>query len=134
YTQSPQAIQAYGYVASQITAAFGNIANEKAGYQTAPEWGIMPRLPDGVWLPNSQMQIDTSGASTVTLTAIGGDSLLAVVGNGSATLNGGNGTSDLMYGGTGSTSFNPGPGNDYLFAAYNATGTQTFNDNTGNNY
>ena len=60
--------------------------------------------------------------------------MLAVVGGGSATLTGGNGTTDLMFGGTGSTTFNPGPGNDYLFAAYNATGTQTFNDNTGNNY
>jgi hypothetical protein len=135
YTQSPQAIRAYGFVVSQVANAFALAGqNEAAGYQATPEFSIMPRLPDGVWLENSQMQIDTSGASTVTLTATGGDSLLAVVGNGTATLTGGTGTSDLMFGGTGSTTFNPGPGNDYLFAAYNATGTQTFNDNTGNNY
>jgi hypothetical protein len=143
YTGSPQAIQAYGFVVSQIAYAFslngsdfssGSGATLADAYQNYPQWSIMPRLPDGTWLPNSQMQIDTSGASTVTLTATGGDSLLAVVGNGTATLTGGTGSSDLMFGGRGATTFNPGPGNDYLFAAYNATGTQTFNDNTGNNY
>jgi hypothetical protein len=143
YTQSPQAIQAYGFVVSQIAYAFslggstfsaGSGGNLTAAYQNYPQFSIAPKLPDGVYLQNSQMQIDTSGASTVNLTASGGDSLLAVVGSGTATLNGGSGSSDLMFGGTGTATFNPGLGNDYLFAAYNATGTQTFNDNTGNNY
>ena len=73
YTQSPQAIQAYGFVVSQVEYAFAlEGQSETAGYQQYPEFSIVPRLPDGVWLQNSQMQIDTSGASIVTLTATGG--------------------------------------------------------------
>src|SRR5205085_2268583 len=135
FTQSPQAIQAYGFVVSQIAYAYSlSGANETQDYQQFPQWSIVPRLPDGTWLQNSQMQIDVSRASTVTLTANSGDSLLAVVGNGTAILNGGSGTTDLMFGGTGWTTFNPGIGNDYMFGAYNAIGTTTFNDNTGNNW
>jgi Ca2+-binding RTX toxin-like protein len=132
YTHSPQAIQAYGFVVSQVAYAFAlEGTNETAGYQATPEFSIVPRLPDGVWLQNSQMQIDTSGASTVTLTATGGDSLLAVVGGGTATLTGGTGTCDLLYGGSGPTTLKAGTGNDYLFGG---SGSTTFVDNTGNNY
>lgn len=132
YTQSPQAIQAYGFVVSQVAYAFALAGeDERAAYEAAPEFSIMPRLPDGAWLPNSQMQIDVSGASTVTLTATGGDTLLAVVGPGIATLTGGTGTIDLLYGGSGPTTLNAGIGNDYLFGG---SGSTTFVDNTGNNY
>jgi Ca2+-binding RTX toxin-like protein len=132
YTQSPQAIQAYGYVVSQITYAFNlGGASVAVGYQTDAQWSQMPRLPDGVWLPNSQMQIDTSGASSVTLTARGGDSLLAVVGNGTATLTGGSGGCDLLYGGSGPTTLIAGTGNDYMFGG---SGPTTFVANIGNDY
>ncbi len=132
FTQSPQAIQAYGFVVSQVAYAFALAGqDEAAGYQATPEFSIVPRLPDGIWLENSQMQIDTSGASAVTLTATGGDSLLAVVGSGTATLTGGTGTCDLLYGGSGPTTLNAGTGNDYLFGG---SGPTTFVDNTGNNY
>src|SRR5262249_30801672 len=131
YTHSPQAIQAYGYVVSQIAYAFGQAPSEAAAYQSDPIWSQMPRLPDGVWLQNSQMQIDTSGASTVSLTAHGGDSLLAVVGNGTATLTGGTGGCDLLFGGSGPTTLRAGTGNDYLFGGSRPT---TFVDRTSNNY
>ncbi|MBV9481335.1 MAG: hypothetical protein JO249_11360 [Acidobacteria bacterium] len=132
FTQSPQAIQAYGFVVSQIAYAFTLAGeSETQAYQQYPQFSIVPRLPDGTWLENSQMQIDTSGASTVTLTARGGDSLLAVVGNGTATLTGGNGGTDLLYGGGGRTTLVAGTGNDYLFGG---SGPTTFVDNTGNNY
>jgi Ca2+-binding RTX toxin-like protein len=77
------------------------------------------------------MQVDTSNSSTVTLTAAGGDSLLAVVGNGTATLIGGSGGTDLLFGGSGPTTLIAGTGNDYLFAGAGAT---TFVDNRGDNY
>ena len=132
YTQMPRAIQAYGYVVSQIAYAFAQAGqSETAAYQLNPEWSQMPKLPDGVYLTRSQMQIDTSTNNNVTLTANGGDSLLSVVGSGTDTLNGGTGAVDLFYGGTGNDTFNPGTGNDYLFGG---SGKNTFNDNTGNDY
>ena len=132
YTQSPQAIEAYGYVVGQIAAAWaGNSAGMAAAYEVNPMWDVMPRLPDGKNLAASQMQIDTSNSSTVTLTASGGDALLAVVGGGTATLTGGSGGTDLLFGGSGPTTLIAGTGNDYLFAGAGAT---TFIDNKGNDY
>ena len=132
YTQSPQAIEAYGYVVGQIAAAWaGNSAGMAAAYEVNPMWDVMPRLPDGKYLAASQMQIDTSNSSTVTLTASGGDALLAVVGGGTATLTGGSGGTDLLFGGSGPTTLIAGTGNDYLFAGAGAT---TFIDNKGNDY
>ncbi len=132
YTQSPQAIEAYGYVVSQIARAWaGNIAGLEAAYQAYPMWSVMPRLPDGEYLSASQMQIDTSNNSTVTLTATGGNSLLSVVGAGTATLIGGDGSTDLLFGGSGPTTLIAGTGNDYLFAG---AGTTTFIDNKGDDY
>jgi hypothetical protein len=132
YTQSPQAIQAYGYVASQIAYSFSVAGqSETAAYQLNLQWSQMPRLPDGTWLQMSQMQIDTSDAASVTLTAKDGDSLLSVVGSGTAVLNGGTGSCDLLFGGSGPTTLNAGTGNDYLFAG---SGPTMFNDNIGHNY
>jgi hypothetical protein len=132
YTESPKAIQAYGYVASQMAYAFALAGgSDTPAYQTDAQWAVIPRLPDGVYLQNSQMQIDTSGASQVTLTATAGDSLLSVVGSGTATLTGGTGTSDLLFGGSGPTTLIAGTGNDYMFTGSGAT---TFVDNTGDNY
>jgi hypothetical protein len=132
YTQSPQAIQAYGFVVSQVAGVWSAMGGgETAAWQTDPMWNLMPKLPDGVYLPNSQMQIETSGASSVALTANGGDSLLAVVGSGTATLSGGTGSCDLLFGGSGPTTLKAGTGNDYLFGG---SASNTFVDSTGNNY
>jgi hypothetical protein len=162
YTQSPQAIQAYGLVVSQIAYSFqldnsgswstGSGSTEVAAYQNYPQFSVMPRLPDGVWLPASQMQIDTSNAAMVNLTgAAGQDVLLSVVGNGTATLTsksaaGGNA---LLYGGSGPTTLIAGAGNDYMFGGgsgssyiyntsqslqFGAQQTTTFIDGTGNDY
>lgn len=91
----------------------------------------MPRLPDGEYLHAGQIQVDTSNNSTVTLKAAGGDSMLSVVGQGTATLIGGSGGTDLLFGGSGPTTLIAGTGNDYLFAGKGAT---TFIDNAGNDY
>src|SRR6185437_12707934 len=131
YTASPQAIQAYGYVVSQIAYAFAQAgSSEASAFASNPEWDISPKLPDGTYLTASQMQIDTS-SNNVSLKATGGDSLLAVVGGGTDTLTGGSGSTDLLYGGSGNDTLVAGTGNDYLFGG---TGANTFVDNTGNNY
>ena len=96
-----------------------------------PLWDVMPRLPDGEYLQASQMQIDVSNNSTVILSATNRDSLLSVVGTGTATLTGGTGATDLLFGGAGPTTLIAGTGNDFLFAGKGAT---TFIDNNGNDY
>jgi Ca2+-binding RTX toxin-like protein len=132
YTKSPKAIEAYGYVVGQIAKAWGtNTAGEAAAYQNNPMWDVMPRLPDGKYLSASQIKVDVSNSTTVALTATGGDSLLAVVGSGTATLTGGSGGTDLLFGGSGPTTLIAGTGNDYLFAGKGAT---TFIDNIGDDY
>ncbi|MGE3281273.1 MAG: Ig-like domain-containing protein [Alphaproteobacteria bacterium] len=131
YTQSPQAMEAYGYIVNQIAAAWaGNDAGMAASYQADPTWSAMPRLPNGEYLSASQMQIDTSNSNTVVLTAIGGPSLLSVVGNGTATMTGGDDI-DLLFGGSGPATLIAGTGNDYLFAGAGAT---TFFDHGGDDY
>ena len=131
YAKSPLAIQAYGYVVSQIANEFAKAGQSMtAAYQASPIWTQAPTLPDGVLLTRSRMQIDTS-SSNVTLSAKNGDSLLSVVGGGTDTLKGGTGKCDLMFGGTGNDTFNDGTGNDYLFGG---SGTNTFVDNIGNDY
>jgi hypothetical protein len=132
YTKSPKAIEAYGYVVGQIAQAWGsNTAGLAAANSDYPMWDVMPRLPDGEYLSASQMQIDTTNNATVKLTAGKSDSLLAVVGSGTATLTGGSGGTDLLFGGSGPTTLIAGTGNDYLFAGKGAT---TFIDNTGDDY
>ena len=132
YTQSPDAIEAYGFVTGQIAAAWGgNIAGMAAAYQAYPMWNVMPRLPDGEYLQANQIQIDVSNNNSVTLSAGNRDSLLSVVGTGAATLSGGSGGTDLLFGGGGPTTLIAGTGNDYLFAG---AGPTTFIDNTGNDY
>jgi hypothetical protein len=132
YTQSPNAIEAYGFVTGQIALAW---ARDPAGmvetYREFPSWNVVPRLPDGEYLQATQMQIDVSNNGIVTLSAGNQDSLLAVVGTGAATLTGGTGSTDLLYGGAGPTTLIAGTGNDYLFAG---AGTTTFVDNRGNDY
>ena len=91
---------------------------------------VAPRLPDGEYLQADQIQVDVSNNSTVTLTATGGDSLLSVVGQGTATLTGGSGT-DLLFGAGGPTILIGGAGDDYLFAG---TGPTTFIDDAGDDY
>jgi hypothetical protein len=131
YTQSPRAIEAYGYVVSQIALAWGNnTAGMVAAYQDYPMWSVAPLLPNGHYLQANEIQVDTSNNGTVTLTAGGDGSLLSVVGQGTATLTGGDGV-DLLFGGGGPTTLIGGAGNDYLFAGKGAT---TFIDGPGDDY
>ena len=130
YTGSTKAIKAYGYVVGQVANEFAKAGqSEAAAYEKNATWAQMPRLPDGVYLERSQMQIDTS-SNDVVLTAKNGDSLLSKVNGGTATLNGGTGT-DLLFGGTGKTTFNGGAGDDYI---YGGSAQNIFIDNTGDDY
>jgi Bacterial Ig-like domain len=119
----PDAMQAYAWL---LTSG--------APYLTAdPQFQISPKLPDGNFLYSNQIQTDTSNTN-VTLTATGGDSLLAVSGTGSDTLIGGTGTCDILFAGTsGNNTLKAGTGNDYMFGGFSG-GTTTFVDNIGNNY
>ncbi len=132
YTQSPRAIEAYGYVVSQIALAWGgDTAGMAAMYRDSPWWNVAPRLPDGEYLQANQVQVDVSNNPSVTLSATNRDALLSVVGTGTATLTGGTGSIDLLFGGDGPTTLIAGTGNDFLFAGNGAT---TFIDNDGNDY
>src|SRR5205823_10805656 len=102
-TGSTDAMQAYDWL----------LASGAPALHAEPAFNINPRLPDGVVLQSSQIQIDPS-SNDVTLTAKGGDSLLHA-GAGNDTLVGGSGTVDLLFGGTGTTTLKAGTGNDYLF-------------------
>jgi autotransporter passenger strand-loop-strand repeat protein len=144
YTQSPQAMQAYGFVESEDAYIFslpgnGGAAAEAGFYQQYPQFAIVPQLADGQYLNYSQMLIDTSGHD-VTLNAAsiaglqpGQDALVAVVGSGTATLIGNSvgGGIDLLYGDAGATTLVAGAGADYLFGG---TGNTTFIAGTGNDY
>jgi autotransporter passenger strand-loop-strand repeat protein len=135
YTETPQAMQAYGFVVSQIAYAFTlSEQNEAAAYQQFSQFDIVPRLPDDTYLENSQTLIDTSGDPIVTLTGSAGvDMLLSVVGSGTAKLTGESavGGVDLIYGGAGSATLYAGQGNDYLFGG---TGNTAFVAGGGSDY
>ena len=132
YTQSPNAMEAYGFITGQIALAWGrNPTGMVAVFQDFPSWNVVPRLPDGEYLQASQMHIDVSNSPSVTLSATDRDSLLSVVGTGMATLTAGTADTDLLFGGAGPTTLIAGTGNDYLFAG---AGTTTFIDNRGNDY
>ena len=132
YTQSPRAIEAYGYVVSQIALAWGgDTAGMAAMYRDGPWWNVAPRLPDGEYLQANQVQVDVSNNPSVTLSATNRDALLSVVGIGTAILIGGSGSTDLLFGSAGPTTLIAGTGNDFLFAG---TGATTFIDNNGNDY
>jgi autotransporter passenger strand-loop-strand repeat protein len=143
YAQSPQvlreSLQAFGFLASQIANAYGGQAKEASSYQAFPQYSIVPRLPDGQSLENTQMLIDTSGnnvtlyASSIPGLRSGQDALLAVVGSGTDTLIGNSvsGGMDLLFGGSGPTELVAGQGNDFL---YGGSGNTTFVAGTGNDY
>jgi Ca2+-binding RTX toxin-like protein len=128
YTGSVKAIEAYGFVVAETARSLA-AEGSTSSVSSNPTWAQIPKLPDGVYLTHSQMQIDTT-SNDVTLIAQGGDSLL-YAGSGNDTLIGGSGTCDLLFGGTGNSTLKAGTGNDYLFGGY---GKNTFVDNTGNNY
>ena len=114
------AMQAYGWVLSCGSPYLRSDA----------QFQIAPRLPDGNFLYQSNIQIDTTSNNLTLTTTPGADSLLHA-GGGSDTLVGGAGATDLLYGGTGNDVFQAGTGNPYMFGG---SATNTFIAGTGNDY
>ncbi len=133
YTQSPRAIEAYGYVVSQIAAGLGRQYRRHGG--NVPGCPVVERsaAPARRRISTGEIKFKSTFRTTpsVTLSATNRNSLLSVVGTGTATLIGGTGGTDLLFGGAGPTTLIAGTGNDYLFAG---TGATTFIDNNGNDY
>jgi hypothetical protein len=120
-TSLAAAMQAYGWV---LASAAGSDLRSDAQFQ------IAPRLPDGNYLDQSNIQVDTTSNNLTLTTTPGADSLIHA-GGGNDTLVAGNGTTDLLFGGTGNDTFEGSTGNTYMFGG---TATNTFVAGTGNDY
>jgi hypothetical protein len=104
-TQSPDAIEAYGWLQSQTTAM-------KASYETNPNWNIAPRLANGQYLTNDAIKVQTATTGT-TMTAGSGNTML--IGNaGNDTVTGGSGIG-LLFGMGGDDTITAKSGNSYLY-------------------
>jgi Ca2+-binding RTX toxin-like protein len=120
-SQSPDAIEAYGFLQSQNTAMIANYANN-------PTWNIAPKLANGQYLTNDEIHVHT-GTNGTTLTAGSGDTML--IGNaGNDTIVGGSGIG-LLFGMDGNDTITAGAGNSYL---YGGNGNDRLVDGAGNNY
>jgi Ca2+-binding RTX toxin-like protein len=104
-TQSPDAIEAYGFLQSQNTAMV-------ADYKNNPTWNIAPRLADGQYLTNDKIFVQTATAGT-TMTAGNGDTML--IGNaGNDTIVGGSGIG-LLFGMGGNDTVTAKSAGSYLY-------------------
>jgi Ca2+-binding RTX toxin-like protein len=120
-TQSPDAIEAYGWLQSQTTAMV-------TSYQTLETWNIVPKLADGQYLTQDKIHVHTT-TDAATMTAGAGDTML--VGNvGNDTIVGGSGIG-LLFGMDGNDTITAGSGNSYL---YGGNGNDRLVDGAGNNY
>jgi Ca2+-binding RTX toxin-like protein len=120
-TQSPDAIEAYGWLQSQTTAMLES-------YQTDPTWNIAPKLANGQYLTNDEIHVQTA-TSAATLTAGAGEQML--IGNiGADTIVGGSGIG-LLFGMDGNDTIKAGSGNSYLFGG---DGNDRLVDGAGSNY
>lgn len=122
-TQSPYAIEAYGYVLRQ-THRTGLVA----AYGSVPKWAIMPRLNNDQYLMIADMQIEDSDRD-VTLSAGERNALLSA-GSGNDTLHGGSGVT-LIFGGSGRNTIVAGAGDAYVYAG---SGASIIVNGQGNNY
>ena len=115
------AMQAYGWLRASDAAS--TLANDV-------QFQIAPRLPDGNYLDQANIQIDSSSSNLTLRTTAGADSLIHA-GSGADTLIAGNGTTDLLFGGSGNDVFQAGTGNAYMFGG---SAANTFIAGTGNDY
>jgi Ca2+-binding RTX toxin-like protein len=121
-TQSPDAIEAYGWLHSQTTAMIADYAKD-------PTWNIAPKLANGHYLTNDEIVVHTGTAAT-TLTA-GSASEKMLIGNaGNDTIVGGSGIG-MLFGMDGNDTITAGTGNSYL---YGGDGNDRLVDGAGNNY
>jgi hypothetical protein len=123
-TQSPDAMEAFGFLTRGIVRAKGAEA-----FYYDPTWNIAPKLSDGTWLSFDSIRITDSPSSQVlsspninglTYGSVGDDRitggsaidiLFGDVGNDTVSGRGGN---DFLYGGAGNDRLAGGKGDDYL--------------------
>ncbi len=120
-TQSPDAIEAYGWLQSQTTAMIADYAKD-------PTWNIAPTLANGQYLTNDEIHVHTA-TTAATLTAGSAEAML--IGNlGNDTIVGGSGIG-MLFGMDGNDTITAGSGNSYL---YGGDGNDRLVDGAGDNY
>ncbi|MFO1056662.1 MAG: right-handed parallel beta-helix repeat-containing protein [Dongiaceae bacterium] len=120
-TQSPDAIEAFGFVVGHQGASL-------ADYQSDPTWAITPRLADGTLLTMANIHV-ASGSAPANLVGGNQDQLL-YGGTGNDTLSGG-GKIDLLFGDAGNDTLSGAAGADFL---YGGAGNDRLSGGTGNDY
>jgi hypothetical protein len=121
-TQSPDAIEAYGWLQSVTTEMLDS-------YEEDPTWNISPKLADGKYLTNDEIEVHT-GNSAVTMTADPTIEQMLIGGGGNDTVVGGSGIG-LLFGMDGNDTVRAGSGNSYL---YGGDGNDRLEDGAGSNY
>jgi hypothetical protein len=122
-TQSPDAMEAYGFLTKSIVQAKGAQA-----FFHDPTWNIAPRLPDGRFLEFDSVRITSS---TGRQTLDGTDRNELIHGSfGSDQVSGGKGI-DILFGGEGDDTISGGPGDDFLYAG---AGDDRLSGGPGNDY
>jgi Ca2+-binding RTX toxin-like protein len=122
-TQSPDAMEAFGFLAKSIVQAKGAVS-----FFGDPTWNIAPKLSDGTHLNFDSIRI-TSSSGNQTLN--GSDINELVHGSsGNDTISGGKGI-DILFGGDGDDGLNGGPGDDFL---YGGNGNDRISGSAGNDY
>ncbi len=125
WTGSTKAMQAYGWLLANATAA------SPAYDQSQPSEDIVPRLTDGNLLTASMVFIRNDvGAMPVSISGTGSDQLIYEKGSAPATITGGAGI-DILFGGSGSTTLIGGGGNDDLYAG---SGRTVFQPGAGSDF
>ena len=122
-TQSPDAMEAFGFLAKSIVQAKGAVS-----FYGDPTWNIAPKLSDGTHLNFDSIRI-TSSSGNQTLN--GSDINELIHGSsGNDTISGGKGI-DILFGGDGDDILNGGPGDDFL---YGGNGNDRISGGAGNDY
>ncbi|WP_037448917.1 carbohydrate-binding domain-containing protein [Skermanella stibiiresistens] len=122
-TQSPDAMEAYGFLTKSIVHAKG-----AAAWFYDPTWNIAPKLSDGSLLELADIKItSSSGRQTIT----GTDKNELIHGSlGDDTITGGKGI-DFLFGAEGNDTLSGGPGDDFL---YGGDGNDRLIGGLGNDY
>jgi hypothetical protein len=122
-TQSPDAMEAFGFLAKSIVLAKG-----AASFYGDPTWNIAPKLSDGTHLTFDSIRITSSSGSQ---TLNGSDKNELIHGSaGNDTISGGKGI-DILFGAEGNDILSGGPGDDFLFGG---AGNDRISGGGGNDY
>ena len=121
-TQSPDAMEAFGFLAKSIVQAKG-----AQSFHYDPTWNIAPKLSDGSHLTFDIRITRSSGNQTLT----GSDKNELIHGSmGNDTIGGDKGI-DILFGAEGDDTLDGGPGDDFL---YGGTGNDRLSGSIGNDY